>query len=117
MSITGDVNELNNLNLEIKRLNFQLKSLRKNAKDCEQRIVKYLQEKDTSGVRYQGKAIILETKTKINKKTKTERENDLIRVLSNHGVANPETAVLDIINSYKGNVSETQKLKIKKLQN
>jgi hypothetical protein len=114
-SITGDVNELNDLNIEIKRLGQQLRQLRQKAKAAENRIVEFLKEKDQVGVRYQGKAIVIENKPKRAPKKKTDREADVIKVLQDYNIPNPDVALKEILNSYQGNVIEAPKLKIKKL--
>ena len=115
MSITADVNELNDLNIEIKRLGKEMRNLRKKAKECESRIVEFLKEKETDGVRYQGKAILIESKPKRAPKKKIDRENDVIKILTNYDIPNPDVAFKEIIRSYQGDVIETPKLKIKKL--
>jgi hypothetical protein len=114
-SITGDVNELNDLNIEIKRLGHELRQLRQKAKAAEGRIVEFLKEKDTNGVRYQGKAIVVETKPKRAPKKKPDREADVIKVLEDYNIPNPDVAMREILNSYQGTVVEAPKLKIKKL--
>ena len=114
-SITGDVNELNDLNIEIKRLGQQLRQLRQKAKAAESRIVEFLKEKDQVGVRYQGRAIVVENKPKRAPKKKSDREADVIKVLQDYNIPNPDVALKEILNSYQGNVVEAPKLKIKKL--
>ena len=114
--ITSDVNELNNLTQEIKRLSKELKLLRKKAKDAEVRIVDYLKEKDTPGVKFQGHAIILESKEKFIKKKKMEQELDAIQVLENYNISNPEEALKEIIQARRGESMQINKLKIKKIK-
>ena len=115
MSVQNDVNELNKLNQEIKRLSKEIKLLRKQAKEAEARIVEFLRVKETPGVKFQGKAIILESKEKHNKKKKIEQEIDAIEVLSKYGVNNPDEVLKEVLNARKGSATEIHKLKIKTL--
>ena len=62
--ITGNVRELDNLNIEIKRLAKQLRKLRARKKKIEGNISKYLEETNKPGVKYKGTAIIAENKAK-----------------------------------------------------
>jgi ABC-type dipeptide/oligopeptide/nickel transport system ATPase component len=116
MSIQSDITELNKVNQEIKRLSIEVRKLRKQAKDIELRIVDFLKEKDQPGVKYQGKAIILENKEKYLKKKKNEQETDAIEVLSKFNIPNPEDVLKEILNARKGNLTEIPKLKIKKIK-
>ena len=115
MSIAADVNELEDLKREIKRLSIQVRNLRQKAKAAEERIVNFLNEKEQPGVRYQGKAIVIENKSKRAAKKKKERESDVLNVLQRYNISNPEEAAKEIIKSYQGNIEEAQMLKIKKL--
>jgi hypothetical protein len=115
MSIQTDVNELNKLNYEIKRMSKELKILRRQAKECEARIVDFLKVKETPGVKFQGKAILLESKEKHSKKKKIEQQLDALEVLSKYGVDNPEEVLKEVLNARKGDATEIHKLKIKNL--
>ncbi len=116
MSIQSDIKELNDVNNEIKRLSSELKKLRIQSKDIELRIVNFLQEKEQPGVKYQGKAIILENKEKHVKKKKNEQETDALEVLSKFNIPEPEKVLKQILEARKGSLTEIQKLKIKKLK-
>jgi hypothetical protein len=115
MSVANDVNELNNLTQEIKRLSRELKLLRKKAKEAEARIVDYLKVKETPGVKFQGKALILQNKESHTKKKKIEQEMDALQVLSKYNIDNPQEVLKEILQARKGNATEVQKIKIKNL--
>ena len=117
MSISGDVNELNEINAEIKRVSLHLKNLRTRAKLVEERIVNYLREKDQPGVKFQGRAIILENKSKRVAKKKSQKEADALRILEDYGVHNPEKVLEEVLEARKGYPQEVQKLKIAKIKN
>lgn len=116
MSIQGDITELNNVNNEIKRLSLELKKLRNQSKNIELRIVNFLKEKEQPGVKYQGKAIILESKEKYVKKKKNEQETDALEVISRFNIPEPEKVLKEILDARKGDVTEISKLKIKKIK-
>ena len=72
MSIKGDVTELKEINKEIKRLNDRKRILNKRVKVVEQKIIKFLESKEQPGVKYQGTAVLLESKNSTKTK-KNER--------------------------------------------
>jgi|TARA_Y100000389_G_scaffold114197_1_gene111388 hypothetical protein len=116
MSIKGDVIELKNINQEIKRLNDRKKTLNKRAKVVEQKIIKFLESKEQPGVKYQGTAVLVESKNSTKTKKTKERENDSISVLQKYGISNPEQVLKELLNARKGETVEKKKLKIKDLK-
>lgn len=115
MSIQTDVNELNNLNIEIKRLSKSLHTLRLRKAEVEKRITDFLEAKEQPGVKYQGVAILAQDKTKRIYKSKKIKNEDGIEVLKKYGVTNPDIALNEVINAMKGDEMTTKQLKIKKL--
>lgn len=115
MTIKGDVHELNQLNAEIKRLLARTKNLRAQAKQVEQRIIDYLNEKEQPGIKYSGTAIVVENKPKRVSKKKTEREEDAIRILQYHGVNNATDVLEELLEARRGDPVNHQRIKIKKL--
>ena len=115
MSIKGYVEELNNLNEEIKRNNTLNKNLKTRVKELELNIADYLRSKDQTGVKYNGQAIILESKEKHLVKKKKDKEHDVMLFLKNLGVSNTEKAYEELQKVQRGNVVEHQKLKVKML--
>ena len=63
--------------------------------------------------KYQGKAIIIETKEKREPKKLANREEDAIRVLSSRGIENPAQVYKEMMEARKGELSEKRLLKIK----
>lgn len=116
MSIKGDVNELKQINAEIKRLSARTRNLRSQAAEVEQRIINYLNEKEQPGLKYSGTAIVVESKPKRMAKKKTEREEDAIRILRDHGVHNANDVLEELLEARRGDPVEHQRIKIKKLQ-
>jgi len=116
MSIKGDVNELKNINTEIKQLTARTRSLRQKAKSAEARILNYLKEKEQPGVKYNGTAVVIETKTKRASKKAKDREGDALQVLKDHGIHNARDVLDEILEARKGESVPNHKIKIKKLK-
>ena len=115
MSIKSDVTELNNLNVEIKRQCETLRRLRKRKKELEDNIVKYLEEKDQIGLKYQNTAVVVEHTHQRQGKKQKERESDAINILRQYGVENANSALKDLLEAYRGQQIDKVALKFKKL--
>ena len=116
MSIANYVNELKNVNAEIKRLAAQTSALRKRAKTLEQNIIEFLNEKDQYGVKFQDTAIVVETKPKWEHKGKKDKDEDSLRILEENGIHNAREVLDDLFKARKGNEIEVKKLKITKIK-
>ena len=116
MSIQGKVTELNSLKNELKSLSQKCTVLRKRAKVIEQEIDDYLEQKDQPGLKYNGIAIIRETKTKRPIKKKTDVREATINILENAGVNNPEKIFEELTEARLGSPKEHRKLKINKIK-
>ena len=111
-SIQGNVQELKEINVEIKRLQNETKQLKKRSQELEKFIISYLNEKEQPGLKYQNTAILIENKAKRVGKTKKDIESQAIRILQESGINNPRE-VLDKINeSKRGEKIEMQKVKM-----
>ena len=104
MSIKGDVEELNKINNEIKRVLGSIKKLRVTKKELEKRVQDYLKEKDIPGVKYQDLVIQLNTTPKKVLKKKAERDRDIFNVLTHFGIQNPN----DLLEKLKNAGKETK---------
>lgn len=111
MSIKGDVEELNKINAEIKRVLGHLKKLRATKRELEKRVTDYLKEKDLPGVKHQDIVIRLDSKPKQISKGKTMREQAVFDLLASSGVANPRD-VMEKIKKAGKETKETNVLKI-----
>jgi len=116
MSIQHYINEIKNLNIELKRLNKSAAIIRKNIKEAEKNIIEFLREKEQPGVKYQDFAVILENKPKRASKKKKDIEEDSIRILEDYGIPNPKSVLFEILEARKGEEIDSQKIKIKKLK-
>ena len=115
MSIISEVQELDSIEKEIKRLSTTLRDLRKRKRYLEETISGFLDKHGEKGVKYQGKAIVAHKKEKVIRKKQSERESDLYHVLQKY-VRDPERVMGEVLEAQKGNKTETTTLKIKNIK-
>jgi hypothetical protein len=114
MSIKADVEELKRIDMEVKRLLFNLRTLRSSKREIENRVKTYLKEKELPGVKHQGFVIRLDQKEKKINKPKDERDQAILQLLAHSGVPNPREMLSQINNVSKESKSQ-DKLKMKKM--
>jgi seryl-tRNA synthetase len=112
MSIQADLDELSNIDYEIKRLKATLQSMKQQRDTVEQRVIQFLKSQEQPGVRYQGKAVLLDVKKRTHRKKKLEKEADMASVLKDYGVRDAEHALRAILNVQRGNAVEADTIKI-----
>jgi len=113
--IQNYVEELNSIKTEIVRNNTRNKILKKRATELEGHILTYLREKEQEGVKYKGKAILVERKEKFkqNKKLKEELGVNFLREI---GVRDAENAYKRLLEFQRGEAIEKETLRIKNLK-
>jgi hypothetical protein len=116
MSIKGFVEELEKIEAEIKINNKKNFILRKRMKEIKENIADFLREKDQVGLKYNGRAIILETVEKRVPKKKKEKEASILSLLEELGIDEPDKAYQQLLDAQKGDSIEKHNVKIKKLQ-
>lgn len=119
MSIRGDIEELKNIEIEIKRLNTQLTKWRKKRNEIKNKIDDYLVSKDQPGTKYGDIAIFRDEKEKYSKKgiKKKDTDEQIILFFKNKGINNPKDAYDELNTIIKGNKVITSDIKIKKIKN
>ena len=115
MSIKASVDELNHLNAEIKHNNMKNRLLRKRAKELETNISSYLRSKEQNGLKYNGKAIILEQKDKFSTKKKKDKQDDIKLLFRTLGISDPDYAYEKLQEAQKGSPMLQDKLTIKNI--
>ena len=115
MSIKAYVEELQNIQIEIKRNNMKNLEYRKRMKELEASITQYLNEKGQLGLKYQGKAIFLEQKELRPSKNKKDKEQALISFFEELGVPDPKSAYSRFQDAQKEAPIEKTTIKFKKL--
>jgi hypothetical protein len=117
MSISQYLEELDNIRKEISRNNARNRGLRTRASILEDNIRDFLQEREQQGVKFNDKAIYLESKPSFQIKKKKDKKEDTIVMLKSMGVDNPQDAYVNLMNVQRGEQYEKSKLKITKLKN
>ena len=116
MSIKSNVQELESIKEELKTLTRRRKVLNNRKNELEKAITNYLKEKDQTGVKHQGKAIILEEKEQRSLKKIKERDNDASEILKKYGINNAMKVLNEILDARKGEKIIKEKLVISKLK-
>jgi hypothetical protein len=111
-TIQSNVNEIKEINLEIKLLQEKIKNLKKRSTELERDILQYLNEKEQPGVKYQNTAIVIENRQKNVMKKKKDANNEMLKFIAEHGISKPEEFLKHLNNIKKENVIEMQKIKI-----
>jgi len=117
MSIISELNELKSIETEIKRLNNQLRPLRKKKKELEGTISEFIVNNQKSGIKYKGTHILPKKFKAIDRtRTKNVKEKDGADVLTKYGLTeeNSKRVVQEIIEAMRGPRMEQTKLDIKK---
>ena len=115
MSIKAYVEELEQIHAEIKRNNLKNLQLRNRSKQLENNIKEYLDEKGQLGLKYQGKAIIMEQKELRPSKKKKDKEEALLSFFQDLGVSDPKEAYEKLQEAQKQAPIEKMSIKFKKL--
>ena len=115
MSIKAYVDELQNIQFEIKRNNIKNSNHRQRIKELETNITEYLHEKGQLGLKYQGKAIFLEQKELRPSKKKKDKEQALISFFEELGVSDPKSAYSKFQDVQKEAPIEKTTIKFRKL--
>ncbi len=114
--IQSYVNQLRELNIELKRVSKSASDIRKQIKVVEKNILEYLNEKDQPGVKYKDIAIVVENKTKRTGKSKKEKEEDSLRILEEYGISDAKNVLKQLQDAQKGEEVENKKIKIKQIK-
>lgn len=115
MSLKSSIQELKNIEAEIKRLSSRLKLLRRQKNKVENSVANQLNAKNQPGVKYNGSAILVQKKEKRVRKNKKEKNLDILNVLISHGITNPKQALKDVLEANSGHIQVVDKIKIKNL--
>lgn len=112
MSIVNEVQELQSLNEEIKRVRARLRKLNDTKSKIENSILNYLDDNNQPGLRYNGKTIIAERKNKRAYKKKAEKYGDAERVIRQHGISDSKGVLEDILEAMRGDAVEKNVVKM-----
>ena len=115
--IYGNIEEFQELEREIKRLNKQIKDLRVNKKESEERICEFLKKKDLPGFKYKGTAVTMSDRVCRNRKNASEKKEQMLEIL--RACRDPESSevVEEILESIKGETYTKKSIKIQTIKN
>ena len=114
MSIQSKVNQLTDLNNEIKRLYKEIAKLKKITVTINKDITDYLVANNEKGFRCGSTALVLDVKTKPYAKPKKSKEESYLHMLEQYGIDNPRTFLKDFMEAGK-HTKEVTQLKFHKI--
>lgn len=114
-NIAGYVTEIEQIDIEIKRLNATLKRLRAQKSAAEGHITEFFQSNNMPGGKMRGKEIRIVPKPRRAYKGKKDKEADAIDVLREYGIHDPREALLKLQDAQRGDEVESYKLKIRQI--
>lgn len=115
-SIQKSVQELKDINVEIKRLKGLLSTLKKRSMLLEKNIISYLNEKDIPGVKDKDTAVIIENKNKRVNVNRKNAELECLKILQSHGISNAESVLKEISDAKRGQAIPLQKVKLTEIK-
>lgn len=115
MSIKAYVDELEQIQAEIKRNNARNSILRQRSKELEANIADYLAHKGQHGIKYNGRAVVIEQKEKRPVKKKKEKEADIISFLEKLGIDDAADVYNQLLDVQRCDPVEESKIKFKKI--
>ena len=111
--IVGDINELEDIDNELKRLCKTMHQLRSRKLTLENSIVEFMAQKGQPGLKYKNKIIIPEERKKRTYRKEKEKRADGESVLKDYGISNTENALREIMEAMRGPSEQRTGLKIK----
>lgn len=115
MSIKDSIQELEKIHDEIRAHRLHIKGLSARSKELETNIQQYLESKQQEGLKYNGKAIIIEKKETQRAKPKKQAKVEVVTYLQKMGIDDPELAYTKLASLGKQSPVKTSKIKMKKI--
>lgn len=116
MSIKSYVEELNSIELELKRLGLEAKKLREKKATVKKRIADFLSAKGQVGVKHHGKAYTINEKVKRKSKGNKLKDQDAKKVLEEWGIEEPEKLLEELLEARRGEKETISDLKTEKIR-
>jgi len=112
MDIGAIFYEVDSINKEIKRLRAEIKNLDKRKNQLLDDLIKNMQENDQTEFIYNGKCYKLEAKQLRNRKKVSEKRQDIMQVIYNHGFENEEAEKVytEFVDSLRGETKTIYRL-------
>jgi len=112
-STLGEVQQLKNINVEIKRLSGQLKNLREKKKMIESNILTYLDKTNKNGATAKDILVLAREKTVNTRKNEKAKSADISAILAHAGVNNVQETVSQVLGALKGEETTKKMLVVK----
>ena len=116
MSIKAYVDELEQVQEEIKRNNKRNALLRVRVRELEASISEYLTAKGQHGLKYKGRAILVQSGEKRGTKSKKEKESSIMSLLNESGIEDPDEFYAKLIDVQKKDPVVQTKIKFTRLK-
>lgn len=113
-SVYGDLQEVVELEDEIKRLNKQLKDLRIQKKEAEARIYEFLKEKDQIGFKHKDITVTISEKKCRHRKNMEEKKDEILQVIQSSRDPTSKDSLEEIIHAMKGDLYIKNCIKVQK---
>ena len=111
-NITEDVSELKSVTAELKRLRKSVKELTDLKKQCEARILEYLENTEQPGIKAQGITVVAAKKQKRAYQKQQTRLAKGAEMLQQLGVPDAQAVLAQLLESMRGPSEEQSSLKI-----
>jgi len=112
-NIQEDMKELNAIVHELKSLTAKTKEFRSRKKELESRILKYLEDNEAPGLKFQELIVMKAESVTHSRLKKKEKQDNMMKVLENHGVQDIEKVIEELKRSSLGDEKTASKLKVK----
>lgn len=112
MSITEDVLELKQLDIELKRLRKQIRNLQSQKQKCEHRILEYLDVNEQPGVKMNDMVILAAHKKKRKYRKQKDRILNGSHILEKYGIHESKQVLDELIEAMRGSPERKPVLKI-----
>jgi hypothetical protein len=106
------VQEFELIDKELKRLNGEIRKLRNRRKECQTHILKYIEDNNHPGIKFNQTVIIPKSRKTRKRGTKTECQERVHSVLNKYNIRGNETMIKDILEAYKGEEQTSQNIQI-----
>jgi len=106
------LNELDGIKVELKRLNIRRGALLKRKREIEEGVSQFIKEKNLPGLKYNGVAIIVESKPTFDRKPVKESVEDSVRLLEGYGIKSPRRVLDELAEMKKGDEVVKEKIKM-----
>jgi cell division septum initiation protein DivIVA len=111
--VADDMKELDKIVAELKVLNAKAKDLRTRKKELEGKILEYLEQMDSPGLKFNQLVVLKTDSTTHTRMKKAEKKESIIKALEEQGIQDAEKVYDSICKAGVGEEKTARKLKVK----